>query len=63
MTIKITIQAANADFTPKGKRTARCVQTSRGGRQLRWYVGGRLFRQLALTQENINLTYQWGAAG
>jgi hypothetical protein len=63
MSIKITIQAVDADFTPKGKRTARCVQTSRGGRQLRWYVGGRLFRHLSLTQANIDLTRQWGAAG
>jgi hypothetical protein len=31
------------DLTPVGKRAARIVQTSRGGRQLRWYVGGRLF--------------------
>lgn len=31
------------DLTPAGKRAARVVQTSRGGRQLRWYVGGRLY--------------------
>jgi hypothetical protein len=31
------------DLTPAGKRVARVVQTSRGGRQLRWYVGGRLY--------------------
>ena len=31
------------DLTPIGRRTARVVQTSRGGRQLRWYVGGRLY--------------------
>lgn len=31
------------DLTPVGKRAARVVQTSRGGRQLRWYVGGRLY--------------------
>jgi hypothetical protein len=33
----------NYDLTPAGKRVARVVQTSRGGRQLRWYVGGRLY--------------------
>lgn len=65
--LKITIQA-DADFTPKGKRTARCVET-RGrfgkGRQIRWYVGGRIYRELpnnAITQENIDLTAKWLAA-
>lgn len=63
MTLSITIECPGADFTPKGKRTARCVQTSRGGRQLRWYVGGRLYRQLPLNQANIDLTREWGVAG
>ena len=40
--ISITINS-QFDLTPVGKRAARVVQTSRGGRQLRWYVGGRLF--------------------
>ena len=31
------------DLTPAGKRAARVVQTLCGGRQLRWYVGGRLY--------------------
>lgn len=34
--------ATNLDFTPRGKRVARRVRTSRGT-QLRWYVGGRLY--------------------
>lgn len=55
---KIIIQT-NADFTPKGKRTARVVQTSRGGRQLRWYVGGKLYRKGAPAE----LTAAWLAAG
>lgn len=63
MALSITIHCPQADFTPKGKRTARCVQTARGGRQLRWYVGGRLFRKLPVTQSNIDLTREWGVAG
>ena len=60
--LSITIQCPAADFTPKGKRTARCVQTLRGGRQLRWYVAGRIYRKLPLTQGNIDLTREWGCA-
>jgi len=40
--MQITIKT-EYDLTPAGKRAARVVQTSRGGRQLRWYVGGRLY--------------------
>ena len=59
--MKIVIQT-NADFTPKGKRSARVVQTYRGGRQLRWYVGGRLYNRLAVNQQNADLTNEWLAA-
>jgi hypothetical protein len=55
----LTIQSSE-DFTPLGKRTARCVQTGRGGSQLRWYVGGRIFNKLSVTQSNIALTRDWG---
>lgn len=58
---KIVIQT-DADFTPKGKRSARVVTVSgRMGRaqQLRWYVSGKLYRRLAPTQESVNLTNQW----
>jgi hypothetical protein len=58
---KIEIQT-NADFTPKGKRTARVVQTYRGGRQLRWYVGGRMYNRLPVTNDNLKLTREWIAA-
>ena len=34
----------DADFTPIGKRTVRIVQTSRGGRQIRGYVSGRIYK-------------------
>ena len=50
--LSITI-ATPYDLTPRGKRTARVVRT-RTGSQLRWYVGGRLFRKgapAALTAE------------
>jgi hypothetical protein len=43
------------DLTPAGKRAARVVQTSRGGRQLRWYVGGRLYRKGAPSEH----TAEW----
>jgi hypothetical protein len=60
MTLKIVIKT-DRDLTPAGKRTARCVQTTRGGRQLRWYVAGRLYHHLAVTPGNIALTHEWGA--
>lgn len=54
---KITIQT-DADFTPKGKRRARIVKTTQG-KQLRWYVGGRHWRKLQITNDNIKLTHDW----
>ena len=59
--LKIVIETSE-DLTPKGKRTARVVTTDRGGRQLRWYVSGRIFRHLQVTGANINLTKEWVAA-
>lgn len=49
----------DADLTPKGKRSARIVPTSRGGAQLRWYVSGKRYRFLAPTVANAALTEQW----
>ena len=47
------------DLTPPGKRRARIVPTMRGGSVLRWYVAGRIFRQLAPTPPNLALSRQW----
>jgi len=56
----ITIQAPqNTDFTPKGKRAVRTVRTSNGGLQIRWYVGGRIFRKLAVTRDNERMSQVW----
>lgn len=53
----------DADMTPKGKRTARIVQTDRNGRQLRWYVAGRIYREFgAINNSNVALTNEWLAA-
>lgn len=53
----------DGDLTPKGKRTARIVQTDRNGRQLRWYVAGRIYREFgAINKVNVNLTNEWLAA-
>lgn len=51
-----------ADFTPAGKRSARVVRTDRGGRSLRWYVSGRIFRRMAVNAASISLTRDWIAA-
>lgn len=62
--MKIVIQT-DADFTPKGKRTARVVTVSGRmgrGQQLRWYVGGKLYRRLSVSSENVKLTNEWLAA-
>jgi hypothetical protein len=60
----ITIQT-DADFTPKGKRTARVVEL-RGQmcktRRIRWYVSGRIYHQLAVTDSNVSLTREWVSA-
>lgn len=61
---KITIHT-DADFTPTGKRSARVVKTNSRfgqGRQLRWYVAGRIYRSMAPTSENVALTNEWLAA-
>lgn len=50
----------DTDLTPKGKRTARIVQTDRNGRQLRWYVGGRIYREFSdISAKNVELTKDW----
>jgi hypothetical protein len=61
----IVLAAPNADFTAPGKRTAKVVQTTGrmgASRQLRWYVGGRIWRKLSPTPENIAMTREWLAA-
>ena len=53
----------NADFTPKGKRTAKVVTVGRGGKQLRWYVGGKLYRRFSgITSETLELSREWTSA-
>lgn len=50
----------DTDFTPKGKRSARIIHTDRNGRQLRWYVSGRIYREFgAITNEAAAITRQW----
>lgn len=61
---KIVIRAPEADWTPPGKRTAGIVTTARGGRQLRWYVSGRIYRRLPnISDESARLTAEWLKAG
>lgn len=53
----------DADMTPKGRRTARIVQTDRNGRQLRWYVAGRIYREFGvINNSNVALTNEWLSA-
>lgn len=62
--MKIVIQTT-ADFTPEGKRTARVVKVSGrfgSGQQIRWYVGGKLYRRLLPSSENVKLTNEWLSA-
>ena len=57
----ITIQT-DLDFTPAGKRRAQTVEL-RGQfgpvTKIRWYVSGKIFRTLPLTQENVDLSKEW----
>ncbi len=66
---KIVIET-DLDTTPVGKRKGRIVKvgtSARAGRYacskglsvLRWYVGGRIYRQLELTAQNVKLTNEW----
>lgn len=63
--MKITIQT-DADFTPAGKRAFRTVSL-RGSMgmvaRIRWYVSGRIYRTLPVTNDNIRLTRDWFNAG
>lgn len=53
----------DADLTPKGKRTARIVNTDRNSRQLRWYVAGRIYREFGtINKANVELTNKWLSA-
>ena len=54
MALKIVIQT-DADFTPPGKRRAKVAY----GNRIRWYVSGRIYRTLAITYENIDLSRRW----
>lgn len=58
---------SDADFTPPGKRTARVVRHALSGRkappQIRWYVGSKAYRSLALTNDNVQMTTDWKASG
>lgn len=56
------IIATDRDLTPKGKRVAR-LASLRGAmgkvERIRWYVGRRIYNQLAVTPENAALTREW----
>ena len=56
--MKIVIQT-NADFTPKGKRSAKIVKTARGSNQLRWYVGNRRYWSMVVNMATIATTQEW----
>lgn len=59
---EIVIQS-NADFTPPGKRVARHVRHTMSGRRtephIRWYVAGKAYRSLPLTNVNVKRTVDW----
>jgi len=59
--IKIVIHT-DLDLTPAGKRTARIGRPVPSGQRLCWYVAGRIYRQLPMTKENVQLTHDWIAA-
>ncbi len=59
--IRIVIGPVPFDFTPKGKRRVRLVPILRGGRLIRWYVGGRRYRTLAVSETNLELSRDWVA--
>lgn len=52
--LKIVIQT-DADFTPPGRRRAKIAY----GNRIRWYVSGRIYRTLKITDANIELSRRW----
>jgi hypothetical protein len=60
---RVLLIRTEADLTPAGKRTARIVQHAKNGRRtpphIRWYVGGKAYRSLSLTEKNIAVTGDW----
>lgn len=54
------------DLTPPGKRTVRVVRHLLSGRRsdsmIRWYVGGKAYRTLPLTNSNVELSADWKKA-
>ena len=61
--MKITIQT-NADFTPKGKRTAKIVKHALNGKKIqpviRCYVSGRAYMEKSISE--YKLVNDWLAA-
>lgn len=59
--------ATDADFTPPGRRSARIVRHAKNGRgigpMIRWYVAGKAYRSLPLSESNMSLTNEWKQAG
>ena len=58
MPLKIVIQT-DADFTPTGKRRAKVAYASTRHARIQWYVGGRVYRSLAITPDNTELSRKW----
>lgn len=60
--LNIVIQT-DADLTPKGKRSIKVVKHLKNGKKIKptiaWYVGGKLFRYLELSNESIYLSIEW----
>lgn len=57
------ILQSDADFTPPGNRRVRVVRHRLDGRRaeahIRWYVAGKAYRSLPLTNSNISLSNSW----
>jgi hypothetical protein len=62
----IVIQT-DADLTPPGKRRVKVVKTHLSGLKspphIRWFVGRKAYRSLALTEANMRLSEEWFKSG
>jgi hypothetical protein len=58
--MQITIHT-DRDLTPDGKRAFRVLNLRRGV-FIRWYVSGRIYRQMAASRANEVLSQEWVAA-
>lgn len=58
MALKIIIQT-ECDFTPAGKRRAAIAYASTRAARIHWYISGKVYRSLPVSDANVTLSKRW----